>query len=850
MLLTATPYRNDLKLFRVKTDDVYNFTHAEAVKRHIIRKVKFRAMREAEPNGKGLRAWCEEFATFWKSADRRNLNKNGRGIICCSKMTTVMRVTELLRELGVNALGIHERFRVKRRKWLLRYTPDPTAVDFNVWVHQNKLTEGLDDNRFCVVAILNRIRNDRKLIQQIGRVLRTTSRRPETAIVLYSKGLPVERSWNNYLEFETQADLIDPERYRKFLDRLLTEQPEMEYFAGRFRRKFDRRSSDLPAQVLLRASCVVRRVGKDFDWNDFTEFTSDSLLLEDCILLGPDGGPVGGPDNSSLWVYAVFGNTPLLMEHSQYEVRLGATAAVRHNSMLFLVDTEDLYPLDYLSQFTSKVGPDELGKIFPKSGTTPKEVSLHNPWPTGPAVKSSTIHADNLADTPAQLSDAVSVCSTARANVKSNGAGPVRRHYVGFQRGRLSEQLRSTDRSAFSLQEYVKWTKELGQRIEAANRVPPDFFRRYLSVTDPPSPVVPKYLVLKLYEADREVQDAADNPIEFIDSICELTDSNEASSNAPRWSCTLRYRDLNNPDAKVKTLTAGLTYDSGSHHFRIQGDLLNQELMVLEDGSDEGEGFVTYLNNHDELFTIALREPEVFYAAQSFYRLDYTYAEARIAAILTPWQGLDSVLSEKGKTGARKTEWDASSIFSIIDSRQNSSLIAQHFGKPEFLFCDDLNQEPADFICASFSKPKIAFIHAKDGDNHFVSASALHIIVAQAQKNLTLMSRSGSVPGTLNRWTRESKWPKTRIRRWRIGAPSLPERDDLWEKIRSQILDHPDSAREVWLVLGKTLDKIELLNQLQNPDERDAVTGQVVYLLSCLQSNCVQLGVRLRVFCH
>jgi superfamily II DNA or RNA helicase len=50
LLLTATPYRNDLKLFRVKKDDVYNFTHATAVKRHIIRKVKFRAMREAEPD--------------------------------------------------------------------------------------------------------------------------------------------------------------------------------------------------------------------------------------------------------------------------------------------------------------------------------------------------------------------------------------------------------------------------------------------------------------------------------------------------------------------------------------------------------------------------------------------------------------------------------------------------------------------------------------------------------------------------------------------------------------------------------------------------------------------------------
>lgn len=91
-------------------------------------------------------------------------------------------------------------------------TPDPRTVKFSVWVHQNKLTEGLDDNRFCVLAILNRIRNDRKLIQQIGRILRTSSGNLEKAIVLHSAGIPVERSWRNYLEFEVQPNLVDPER--------------------------------------------------------------------------------------------------------------------------------------------------------------------------------------------------------------------------------------------------------------------------------------------------------------------------------------------------------------------------------------------------------------------------------------------------------------------------------------------------------------------------------------------------------------------------------------------------------------------------------------------------------------
>jgi hypothetical protein len=333
----------------------------------------------------------------------------------------------------------------------------------------------------------------------------------------------------------------------------------MEYFGRRFRCKFDSRSAALASEVLLRASCIVRRLGSKFDWDEFTDFTSDYLLLEDCILLGPDSGPVAGPDNSRLWVYAIFGNTPLLIEHSQYEVRLGAAAAVRHNDLLFMVDTEGLYPTDYLSQYTSKVPPDELARIFGRNTTTPMEVSLQNPWPAGPAVKSSTIHADNLADTPAQLSDAVFVCSTVRASVRSDGTGPVRRHDAGFQRGRLSEELRSTEKSAFSLQEYVHWTSELSQRIRAVHREPPEFFSRYFSPTVPPSPIAPKYLVLNVFGSDFELEDVGGNAIEFADSIVAVTDKENAPKGDLRWDCRLRYRDLAAPDRPPKETAATLS---------------------------------------------------------------------------------------------------------------------------------------------------------------------------------------------------------------------------------------------------------------------------------------------------
>lgn len=78
----------------------------------------------------------------------------------------------------------------------------------------------------------------------------------------------------------------------------------------------------------------------------------------------------------------------------------------------------------------------------------------------------------------------------------------------------------------------------------------------------------------------------------------------------------------------------------------------------------------------------------------------------------------------------------------------------------------------------------------------------------------------------------------------------LPAGPALWKKVKEEILDHPDGIKEVWLVLGRTLEKEALIKQLRSPAERSAVTGQVVQLLSSLQANCIQVNVTLKVFCH
>jgi hypothetical protein len=71
-----------------------------------------------------------------------------------------------------------------------------------------------------------------------------------------------------------------------------------------------------------------------------------------------------------------------------------------------------------------------------------------------------------------------------------------------------------------------------------------------------------------------------------------------------------------------------------------------------------------------------------------------------------------------------------------------------------------------------------------------------------------------------------------------LGYELFANKLDLWKRMRSEILDHPDGKKEVWLVLGRTSDKAALLDQLQTPGRRSAITGQVAYLWSLLRANC------------
>ena len=132
-----------------------------------------------------------------------------RVIVRCRDADAITRVVHALEGAGASALGLHHTFRPGEGT-LRRSVPDPATTDAQYWVHQNKLIEGIDDPRFRIVAFYDPLRNDRAVIQQIGRVLRDPARAADdmTALVAGTGDRPPQRTWDAYLRFDRQARLL------------------------------------------------------------------------------------------------------------------------------------------------------------------------------------------------------------------------------------------------------------------------------------------------------------------------------------------------------------------------------------------------------------------------------------------------------------------------------------------------------------------------------------------------------------------------------------------------------------------------------------------------------------------
>lgn len=842
VLLTATPYRNDLKLFRI-TDpkrSTYHFTHKQAVDQEIIRELNFEELNSRND----IQSLSDSFAKKWKTAKRAKTlpSRTPRAIICCYDAIDIEEAVTNLRHAGLKAIGLHEQFEASTDPNLLKDVPDPKSTDSEIWVHQHKLTEGIDDHRFCCIALFTRIHNDRKLIQQVGRVLRRDANDLNTpAILLAPSEFSAEIEWSSYREFETDLRLLEPQHFRDVVETLLGAQPEVEYFEGRFRRRFNPTDLSQRPQVIIPPSVLVRIVGKNFSLDDYIEDCTDTLNTADAVILGPDiNGPCQKALTYALWVYASFQNSRLLQNTSLYEIKLETHCVVLADGIVLMTDSRGNFPVEYVEDHTTGISREKLTRYLDES-FRPTHVSIDSSIPYDTVLRGADLRGHNLLSIPASLTDRVQICRSARGSSKDYG-----RRYVGMNNGRVRKEVSSEDRRSFELNTFVAWAESVAKILNSKVAVNA-LFHRYMPTCAPPPKPIPRTISIDLLSLDLSLTLVDGHECRLKSLSSNIKESER--DNRDIYTCSF---DLEGDGIDNKSVSLRVEYHPSKQRFWFNKEN-GEAIRVSLEGDDESssKSMVEFLNQNQDIILIGLDGGEIVYQGRNFYKIDYAYAEQALVDLIKRPTDAPRCRTEKGskdeiaavKLSGEKT-FPNGSLFKAVTEQ----LISLPF-EDEILICDDLvGTECADFVAANLDKLQLALIHAKASEGYKISASAFHEVVSQAMKNLVFLTRNGDVPDGVGSWWKNGKWNNTKIDRVCRKPVGLPSRERLWSKIKSEIIGSSNPGLYVILVTTGCCDLYELKRAVSDPSKRTPETAQLLHLLDGLNGYARQLGVRLVVY--
>ncbi|WP_341927098.1 DEAD/DEAH box helicase family protein [Nocardioides psychrotolerans] len=823
VLLTATPYRNDHKYFVVDPESQYGYSYADAVDDGFLRTPEFVPFTGAD---------TAVFATELVGLihEKTESHPDTRVIVRCRKATDIRELVELLRSkpYGKSAIGIHESFTTDEPAGLYRYVPNPDKTNDQIWVHQFKLVEGLDDPRFRILAFYDGLSNDRGTVQQIGRVLRNPRRSDtdDAAWVAHRPNFDVKEVWDNYKIFDVSAGEGLATR-QELVTQLIAAAPTSIYYDGRFRVPLSLETDNAWRHLKFPLAARIYRPGAQMDLGQLANEIEAEWREEDREIQTRQYPS----ENAVILPFVSVANSPYLRTAAFLEARFGFTLLRHVGHHLFVFDTEGRTP-ESLGTIPLEV-PSRLSRLLAKDSRL-TTVSLDNTDLGRRAVRARTIRAAAIEDVAPGLADYAYVCSVAEGYPPASRDEDRFRRYLGISRSRLRDSRDSPNTYA----SFVEWSDSIAKALDG-RMAPAATFRRYADTSKVPDDKAPLHVLLDVVANDFDRPGDGETRQEL--------DLHDYASEIHNGSGTLRV--------ERETLPFDLSWNSERGRYDFVCPALTK-LNYREKSAPRRE--LVALINAEQRFRVVPASDEFFYANGHFaqpVRPDTAEDRFWLLDALTPVAALDTARSEKGKRRLGD-DWEPGSVFNLIDELRKpqategpSAAMAEHFGKIDMLLCGDLNSEIADFIAVQPNR--IAFIHAKAADGSQLAPSALHEVVSQATKNLLwLQPLNNEVPrAAKSDWNRNWKLTddKTKVTqlvdRKRLG--NFADGEAFWSHARSVIRD-PNADREVWLVLGGTLSLSSVRKAVQRP------TPELIQLYALLQSAWSatnQVGARMRVFC-
>ncbi|MER9578553.1 DEAD/DEAH box helicase family protein [Mesorhizobium sp. M0400] len=674
LLLSATPYRNDYKSFRVRGRYLFNFPYRQAVGRRIIRPADI-IVPQGDDRPIGREAAIPQFVGILhreltdrlREAERWFRNGATPKVMVRGDdlETLTLLQTEINRVFRTRAVVIHDRAK-KTPENSDMFTSVASALrsraDAQFWIHQNKLMEGIDDSSFVAVAIFDLMGNARQLVQQIGRATRHSNGEdgvPQTGWILSTPANAerIRTAWERYQGYEdyaarNTAHIVTNEV--TLPDRLLEYMAEYQYISGEFRGRFEFEQPLAAGDIQLpRTAAVLRTAAPLPDIRAFGTVIEEAIMDKDRFKITPIEGM---PQGSMGFSYYAWRNSPYLIDRFFSEWKLGIFLAVQQGEFVFMHDTEGLV-VDMGGLSLKRAGRSVMEKAFPEDEDNPSRLSrmsFSSLDMSQHAIRAMALRTRSFADAFTDLLDPSLVPATAAGFV--NGTA----RYVGFSRSRL----RDASERYVAVEDYIAWTAEIAADFADADRKRNRVFGRYAAL----------------------VEDIADHEAQPVSILLDpsLDDMRDDEVGGAAW---VLHEDIDYFDlcAEVDGATGDFTIQIGeedvpcsvefvpeTRKYRLTSTRLDEHARAPEgDGRRQALTLVQRLNK-GQAFRILTQRDSIVYSEGSFYEPKMQWVQdGDTKPVLEHVHGsatLDAVESEKGENNyeANRGNWFRQSIFAPL----------------------------------------------------------------------------------------------------------------------------------------------------------------------------------------
>lgn len=786
ILFTATPYRNDNNILKIDNKFTYKYSMVDAIKEGYVKKPEFIAI----PND--IFTNDNKLVEFVLNTIKQ---KEGKVLIRCNNRNQIGFLTEELNKNMFPTIGCHSEF--DNSEYLFN-TGKKVLKDndaYPVLIHCDMLIEGVNIPQLNILFLLAEFNNMKTTIQQIGRILRPTSGNKAYIYISERSYNEISNQWDLYLKSE-----LDEENYL--------------YIDGKFRKKFFLEN----CEEIYKAISFKRQANIYISENPIFKKIQDSIEEQINRVGNLESFQTSIYEEENLWVLCYQRKEPskILLDSYYFDCSLEYISIVEiknNNQYYYFYYNSRRYAFPSEVDNIKLIDRNSIFKLIPEGSDirNTKYTSTSN-TKIGPRTKE--LDGISLNAIPGSLAERLSFCRCATGYYSEDEHKIIR--YLSSLTSKISEKRDCT------YLEYVNWCKQIVCELNHSKQNL--FFNRFALISDTPR-TSPTSVLIDFIEVKKNNGQAI-----FVESqFCKIENGEFVFM----------------IESKTKRGTVATDQKSGKTILKIN-DL--EEYWV-----EEKVPLGKFLQKNK--FHIYFANEQIVYYHGLYFKpnIKFTYNSIEGFGLwknIIAIDNLENCKSEKlgeNPKNTFKNRWPSDSVFGTIVKEIETN---PTYDNIDYLICDDLNYEIADFIALSTAEKKIILIHCKYG-NERLSASAFQDVCGQAVKNIEYLI--STTPETLTHLQKhisiwKSEWSLSKDKKVYSTERCVKGDADGFVVEYKKILQDANALKEVWLVtsgLSKSALQVELLKK----DNQVEQFHQLMFILHSTQDSLSQAGVAMKIFC-